>query len=277
MGVESDAGFINNCFWNGIPIPCGFCGLDLGNTTEIAEILREDPSTWGDKIHEYQTSTDLCHGGTSQDRLGLINKIYTPTDWEEGAHTNVVSSNGDFTLRYTIIVTRPPEVEQPDTDRCSIDPPIRNTAVTSTSSQPTFPPTNAIDGNLNTRWVSTLMPNPSVTLELVTDVNNICGVEVAIADGNVHQYKFTVSVSDDGINFADVISGISKGTTTDFEKYNFPQDVENKKFVRITVTESRPNFPSSIAQISEVRALGTIAIIINPDEQLSCPPLCFPQ
>jgi hypothetical protein len=52
-----------------------------------------------DGIH-YQLNTN--------DILGVITKIYEAPSYGAGAHTNVVSSTGDFTLRYTITVTPPP-------------------------------------------------------------------------------------------------------------------------------------------------------------------------
>jgi hypothetical protein len=44
----------------------------------------------------------------TNDILGVITKIYEAPAYGAGAHTNVVSSTGDFTLRYTITVTPPP-------------------------------------------------------------------------------------------------------------------------------------------------------------------------
>jgi hypothetical protein len=49
------------------------------------------------------------------DVLGTINQAYEPTSYGAGSHTEK-SSNGDFTLRYTISVTAPPapQNQQPD-------------------------------------------------------------------------------------------------------------------------------------------------------------------
>jgi hypothetical protein len=42
------------------------------------------------------------------DILGVVTKIYDGPSYGGGVHSNVVSSTGDFTLRYTITVTPPP-------------------------------------------------------------------------------------------------------------------------------------------------------------------------
>ena len=56
-------------------------------------------------------STDysvICILGSDNDRIGNLIKFYNPVDYGKGAHTNVVSSTGNFTLRYTTTVTPPP-------------------------------------------------------------------------------------------------------------------------------------------------------------------------
>lgn len=76
---------------------------------------------------------------------------YEPTGYGAGVHTNVVSSNGDFTLRYTISVTPPPAVpvvgNEPDFGFCNNNLPI--SGVTSSGSQSqALPPSNTIDNKL---------------------------------------------------------------------------------------------------------------------------------
>ena len=51
----------------------------------------------------------------SNDILGVINKAYEPTAYGAGSHVEK-SDKGDFTLRYTIIVTAPQTPEQKQTD-----------------------------------------------------------------------------------------------------------------------------------------------------------------
>jgi hypothetical protein len=114
-----------------------------------------------------------------------------------------------------------------------------------------------------TKWWSRNMLNPSITLELTGLPPRVCGVDIAWADGNLHSYNFIISVSNDGTNFVNVLSGSSRGTTTEPEKYVFPNQVE-AKFVKVTITQSTPGSPNSIAQISEINAFGTIGFIPLP-------------
>jgi aldose sugar dehydrogenase len=125
--------------------------------------------------------------------------------------------------------------------------------ITSTGNQNTFPPTNAIDNNINTKWFSTFIANPSISLDLGSQ-KSICSVDIAWADGNTRQYSFVLSVSTDGSTFANVFSGKSKGTTTSPEKYSFTE--AQARFVKITVTQSHAGSSRSIAQISEIDAFG---------------------
>jgi hypothetical protein len=63
-----------------------------------------------------------------------------------------------------------------------------------------------------------------------------------------------VSVSTDGTTFTNVFSGISTGTTTSPEKYNFQP--AQARYVKITITESTAGSLRSIAQISEIDVFG---------------------
>jgi aldose sugar dehydrogenase len=125
--------------------------------------------------------------------------------------------------------------------------------ITSSGNQNTFPPTNAIDNNFNTKWFSTFIANPWINLDLGSQ-KSICSVDIAWADGNTRQYSFVISVSTDGSTFANVFSGKSKGSTTSPEKYSFTES--QARFVKITVTQSHAGSSRSIAQISEIDAFG---------------------
>jgi glucose/arabinose dehydrogenase len=126
--------------------------------------------------------------------------------------------------------------------------------ITSSGNQNTFPPTNAIDNNINSKWYSTFIVNPSITLDLGSPPKSICSVDIAWADGNSRQYSFVISVSTDGSNFANVFTGKSKGTTTSPEKYSFAE--AQARFVKITITQSHAGSSRSIAQISEIDVFG---------------------
>ena len=125
---------------------------------------------------------------------------YEPTGYGAGVHTNVVSSNGDFTLRYTISVTPPPAVpvvgNEPDFGFCNNNLPI--SGVTSSGSQSqALPPSNTIDNN------------PYTTLDLGAQ-KSVCGIDIAWSDGSSHHYRFNVSLSTDGTYFSNVLSGTSQ-------------------------------------------------------------------
>ncbi|MGB8102491.1 MAG: Ig-like domain-containing protein, partial [Nitrososphaeraceae archaeon] len=125
--------------------------------------------------------------------------------------------------------------------------------ITSSGNQNTFPPTNAIDNNFNTKWFSTFLVNPWINLDLGSQ-KSICSVDIAWADGNSRQYSFVISASTDGSTFANVFSGKSKGTTTSPEKYSFAE--AQARFVKITITQSHAGSSRSIAQISEIDVFG---------------------
>lgn len=121
---------------------------------------------------------------------------------------------------------------------------------TSSGSQSSFPPTNAIDNNLNTKWYSTFIVNPWINLDLGSS-KSICSVDIAWADGR--QYSFFISVSIDGTTFNTVFTGMSSGATSSPQKYSFSES--NARFVKITITQSQTG-SSSIAQISEIDIFG---------------------
>ncbi len=189
---------------------------------------------------------------------GDVNKIYEPPLYGRGIHSNVVANNGDFTLRYTITVTPPPDLvistdQEPDHSNCIENLPI--TSASSSDSQAAFPASNAIDNNLATKWMSTLVVNPSITLQLGAQ-KLLCGVSISWADGNLHSYRYIISLSTDGNTFTNVLSGTSTGTTTSPEKYTFTPT--SGGFVKITITESTPGSANSIAQIFEIDVFGKV-------------------
>lgn len=124
---------------------------------------------------------------------------------------------------------------------------------TSSGNLNSFPPSNAIDNNLATKWYSTFIVNPWINLDLGSQ-KSICSVDIAWTDGASRQYSFTISVSTDGSSFTNVFSGKSKGTSSAPEKYTFNESPA--RFVRITITQSHAGSSTSIAQISEIDVFG---------------------
>jgi F5/8 type C domain len=236
----------------------------------VVPILDEPESlfhNWHSSISDiqagfYKNVTEVwnANGRCTWDVLGFINKIYMPPDhsyeptgYGAGFHTNVVSSNGDFTLRYTISVTPPPAVpvvgNEPDFGFCNNNLPI--SGVTSSGSQSqALPPSNTIDNKFNTKWVSTFILNPYTTLDLGAQ-KSVCGIDIAWSDGSSHHYRFNVSVSTDGTHFSNVLSRTSSDFTTSPQKYTFVAS-QQARYVKITITESAPGSTKSMAQISEI-------------------------
>jgi hypothetical protein len=79
----------------------------------------------------------------------------------------------------------------------------------------------------------------------------ICNVDIAWYKGNLRENTFTISVSNDGINFTPIFSGRSSGDTTGLERYNIPDTMG--RYMRITVTGNTEN---SWASITEVKING---------------------
>jgi subtilisin len=139
----------------------------------------------------------------------------------------------------------------PPSSSCDNNLPI--SGATSSGSQSTFGPTNAIDNNFNTKWYSTFIVNPWIRLDLGTS-KSICSVDIAWADGTSRQYSFFISVSGDGTNFNTIFTGKSSGTTTSPQKYSFTET--SARYIQITITQSHVGSANSIAQISEIDVFG---------------------
>ncbi len=123
--------------------------------------------------------------------------------------------------------------------------------ITASGSQAGNPATNAIDGNLNTRW-SNLGIGSSITVDFSKE-RAICNVNIAWYRGNERTVNFVISVSKDGKSFTNVFTGKSSGTTGDFETYDFPDTTG--RYVKVTVNGNRLN---DWASISETRVLGDL-------------------
>jgi len=107
-------------------------------------------------------------------------------------------------------------------------------------------PQNTLDNNLNTRWSNFGLPS-SIQYDL-GESQPICNVDIAWYKGNLRVNTFTISVSNDGINFTPIFSGQkSSGRTTGLESYNVPDTMG--RFVRITVTDNTENDWSSITEV----------------------------
>ena len=106
-------------------------------------------------------------------------------------------------------------------------------------------PQNTLDNNLNTRWSN--LGFPSWIQYDLGESQPICNVDIAWYRGNLRENTFTISVSNDGINFTPIFSGQSSGETTGLEQYNVPDTMG--RYMRITVTDNTENDWSSITEV----------------------------
>ena len=93
---------------------------------------------------------------------------------------------------------------------------------TSSGSQSTYPPTNAIDNNFNTKWYSTFIVNPWIRLDLGVQ-KSVCSVSIAWADGTSRQYGFVISVSTDGTSLVTYLQ----------EKVRLPHHLKNTTLQKV--------------------------------------------
>ena len=76
---------------------------------------------------------------------------------------------------------------------------------------------------------------------------NLCDIKVAWLNGDKHVYKFTISVSVDGINFVDILKGKSSGKTLSPEKYEFPKI--DARYLKITTDEKPEKDRAGISEL----------------------------
>ena len=119
-----------------------------------------------------------------------------------------------------------------------------------------YPPSNAIDNNLGTRW-----SNSAVGSWIRVDLGStksICSVDIQWLNGNQRQYHFVIATSTDGTTFTTKVSGDSSGTTLNPEKYIFSST--NARYVRVTVNGNTEN---SYASIYEIDVFGSAATNVD--------------
>src|SRR5215207_5815376 len=106
-------------------------------------------------------------------------------------------------------------------------------------------PQNTLDSNLNTRWSNLGLPS-WIQYDL-GESQPICNVDIAWWRGNFRVNTFTISVSNDGINYQHIFSGQSSGKTIGLERYDVPDTMG--KYLRITVSGNTENSWSSITEV----------------------------
>ncbi|MEO7736059.1 MAG: discoidin domain-containing protein, partial [Kofleriaceae bacterium] len=133
------------------------------------------------------------------------------------------------------------------TSSCGQALPISATVVS--GAQVGNPGTNAVDGNLATRWSQNEL-GATITVDLGA-LKNVCAVDIAWYTGDTRTSSFAVALSPTGASFTEVLARSSTGTTAALEGYAFaPRDA---RFVRVTVFG---NSTSNWASISELAVAG---------------------
>lgn len=128
-------------------------------------------------------------------------------------------------------------------EQCS---PVNVQNMTTSGSQSQFPASNVLDNNINTRWSNSYIGS-WIQLDLGTS-KNICSIDIAWHKGNERQNNFTISASNDGIKYSDIIKSNSSGYTSSFEKYNVIDT--NARYLRLTVNGNSLNNYTSVGEIS---------------------------
>ena len=222
--------------------------IDLGTSKRICNL----DIAWY-KGNERQNNFVIS---TSQDGKSFKNVLSTASSGKSASYEKYVFSdnlaryikitvNGNTQNNYASIAeirAQAPASSQPQVE--CIDGHIQN-AKTS-GSQTSFPGTNVLDDNLDTRWSNNGVGS-WVQVDLGTS-NKICDINIAWYKGNERQNNFVISTSTDGIKFSNVFSSKSSGSTLNLEKYNIADT--NARFVRITVNGNTQNSYASITEIS---------------------------
>lgn len=111
------------------------------------------------------------------------------------------------------------------------------------------------DGDFETEWSAA---NLGSYLQLdLGDMKRICSVDASWSDGDEKSVNFVLSVSQDGMNFQDVLRSSSSGTTESMERYEFPPS--DGRYLKITFYGDSEN--------NEDVALREIAVNIESPEQ----------
>jgi len=224
----------------------GFCvPIIKSDITESLPIFQNAALDWPSEIENYVIDrleeTDQC----DNDRLGRINDLYNPIPYGAGPHV-VKSHLGDFTLKYTISVSRTVDIgpvsPEPLQRVCTNNLPI--TSVTASGNDGNVPQ-NVLDNNLGTRWSSNGV-GQFITADLGS-TKNICSVDIAWFRGNERMYNFDIATSTDGSTFTNLLTDASSGTTLNSEKYTIsPTDA---RFVKVTVNGNTMNSYASITEL----------------------------
>lgn len=88
-------------------------------------------------------------------------------------------------------------------------------AVASDTPQSENPASNAVDGDIATKWAGDTMGD-TFTVD-IGEITDLAGVAISFSSGAKRAYNFEISISDDGANFEKVFSGTSLKSELDYE------------------------------------------------------------
>jgi len=222
--------------------------LDLGSAKNICSIN----IAWykGDvRVNNFviSTSTD---GTTFKDVLTSksagntlsLEKYQIPTTLARYVKITVNGNTQNNYASVTEVKAQTTSTSQPPQTQCTTA--VINSPKAS-GSQTSFPPSNVLDNNLNTRW-SNLGKGSWIQVDLGAS-KNICSVNIAWYKGNERQNNFDISTSKDGTTFTKVLTSKSSGTTLNLEKYTFP--ITNGRYIKVIVNGNTQNDYASITEI----------------------------
>lgn len=119
-------------------------------------------------------------------------------------------------------------------------------AVTASGSEAGNPPSQAVDGDLTTRW-SNFGVGSWIQVDLGAS-RAISGAQIAWYLGDQRVSQFQISVSANGTSFTQLFSGKSSGTTTARESYSFAP--VSARYLRVTVNGNTQNAWASINELA---------------------------
>ena len=126
-------------------------------------------------------------------------------------------------------------------------------AVTASGFQTGNPPENTIDGSMTTRWACQGIGQwIKYDLGFVREIQKI---KIAFYNGSSRRAYFDIHVSNDNSTWIPVLTGgVSSGTTTDFEEFDFPDT--SARYLRITANGN--SSPSDWNSYYEVGICGVL-------------------
>ncbi|MEO8702163.1 MAG: discoidin domain-containing protein [Kofleriaceae bacterium] len=109
------------------------------------------------------------------------------------------------------------------------------------------PGTNAVDGNLATRWSQNEV-GATLTADLGA-LRSVCATGVGWYTGTTRTSDFAISVSKDGTTYEQVVARSSTGTTNAIETYTFAS-ARDARYVRLTVFGNSINDWASVTEFN---------------------------